>query len=293
VRNHQNTVETIGEEARYQMLEKLRKDVLKFDQFCQYLETMNRMTIAFSGGVDSAFLLRIASLLLKDQVMAVTVESPYIANWEIDEAKAFTEKYGITHHFIQNGIPEVIMDNPQDRCYLCKTLIFGKIIEFANEKGYTIVADGSNADDTKDYRPGMRALKELHVKSPLLEMGITKAEIREWSKALNLETWDKPAYACLLTRLPYNEKIEISSLTMIEKAETFLIHRGVRAVRVRKHQNLARIEVTNEYIHHFFDVNFMHEVADYLKTLGFEQVTLDLAGYQMGSFNKGVTENEN
>lgn len=271
----------------------LRQSSDKFDRLCVCIEAIETIAVAFSGGVDSAFLLYVASQLKGDQVVAITMKSPYIANWEVEEADAFTQSYGILHHHITAGIPDAVKTNPVDRCYLCKTVIFSTIQETAKKLGYQTVVDGSNADDTKDYRPGMRALRELNVQSPLLESGVTKAEIREWSKVLGLPTWDKPAYACLLTRLPYDVPIVMEDLRMIEKAESYLIQSGIRAVRVRKQGNLARIEVTDAYMSTFFDVEKMHLIAEVLKGFGFEQVTLDLSGYQMGSFNKGVIVDEN
>ena len=271
----------------------LRQSSEKFDRLCQCIEAIDTLAIAFSGGVDSAFLLYVAARLKGDRALAITMRSPYIANWEIEEAEAFTKEYGIRHHHLTADIPEAIANNPVDRCYLCKTVIFSTIKEAASNLGFQTVVDGSNADDTKDYRPGMRALKELQVQSPLLECGVKKAEIREWSNFFSLPTWDKPAYACLLTRLPYNVPIVIEELQMIEKAESYLIQSGIRAVRVRKQGDLARIEVTDAYMHHFFDIQKMHDISNALKAFGFEYVTLDLSGYQMGSFNKGVTEDEN
>ena len=266
----------------------LRIEDAKFDTLCKEIEAYEKLVVAFSGGVDSTFLIKVATDLLGDKAMALTVKSPYIANWEIEEAKSLTEQYGIEHRFIEVGIPEEINDNPTDRCYLCKGKIFSTIQAFAVENGINIVADGSNADDTKDYRPGMRALAELGIKSPLLICGVTKDEIRKWSKALGLETWDKPPYACLLTRLPYGTIVDVKELRMIEAAEAYLIKSGIRAVRVRKHGGIARIEIDTQEIAKIFDVERMKSIAEALKSFGFEHVTLDLEGYTMGSFNKGV-----
>ena len=264
----------------------------KFDQLCTQIEGYKKILVAFSGGVDSTFLMKVATDLLGANAAAVTVKSPYIADWEIAEAKELTEKYHMNHQIITVGIPEIIEFNPTDRCYLCKGQIFSTIKAFGKERGFDAVADGSNFDDTKDYRPGMRALKELEIQSPLLECGVTKAEIRNWSKLLGLETWDKPAYACLLTRLPYGTKIDVVDLKMIESAEAFIIGKGIRAVRVRKQGGLARIEIDRKELAKIFDLNLMDEIAMKLKEFGFEQVTVDLSGYQVGSFNKGVVQNE-
>ncbi len=270
----------------------LREKDKKFNQLCQKIESYHKILVAFSGGVDSTFLLKVATELLGDDAAAVTVKSPYIADWEIAEAIEITEKHHMRHEIITVGIPEIIANNPTDRCYLCKGQIFSTIKAFGKERGFDFVADGSNSDDTKDYRPGMRALKELEIQSPLLECGVTKDEIRTWSKQLGLETWDKPAYACLLTRLPYGTLIDVADLRMIEAAEAFIIKKGIRAVRVRKQGGLARIEIDRKELSKIFDLNLMDEIATKLKEIGFEQVTIDMSGYQVGSFNKGVVQNE-
>ncbi len=166
---------------------------------------LGNVALAFSGGVDSTFLAYAANEALGDKAIAITVDSPYIPRWELQEAKELAESIGINHHVILvESVPEAIEKNPSDRCYLCKKVIFKTILETASDLGFNFVMDGSNFDDTKDYRPGMVALKELKIKSPLLETEWTKAEIRGASKLASLDTHDKPAYACLLTRLPYD-----------------------------------------------------------------------------------------
>lgn len=266
----------------------LRRTDEKFERLCQKIVSYEKMVVAFSGGVDSTFLIKVATELVGDSAIALTVRSPYIANWEIEEAKDLSKQHGFSHHFIEVGIPDVIANNPTDRCYLCKGKIFSTIKAYAMQQEIDVVADGTNADDTKDYRPGMKALAELEIKSPLMECNITKDEIRAWSKQLGLETWDKPPYACLLTRLPYGTAIDVVDLRMIEASEAYLIKKGIRAVRVRKQGGLARIEIEKSELHKIFDVGLMGEIALYLKEIGFEQVTLDLEGYVMGSFNKSV-----
>lgn len=270
----------------------LREQFDKFEALCSSIEEMKSIVVAFSGGVDSTFLIRVASELLGDQLLAVTIQSPYIANWELDEAKELSREIGFKHVFLKTEIPSQIQNNPPDRCYLCKKEVFTIIKNYAQEQGYSSVCDGSNADDLGDYRPGMRALRELEIKSPLLINNITKAEIRMWSKALGLCTWDKPAYACLLTRLPYHTPIEVSDLDMIESAERFLIHRGYRAVRVRKHGELARVEVDFEQCSSILDLKEITDISKALKALGFNYVTLDMEGYTMGRFNQDLTESE-
>lgn len=274
------------------MLKTLRKEYEKLDKLCQAIESMGEMVVAFSGGVDSTFLIKVAQDLLKEKAVALTVNAPYIAKWEIEEAKALTSNLGINHEFIYAEIDDSIAFNPENRCYLCKKKIFSEIKAFASARGFSVVCDGSNADDLGDYRPGMRALKELDIRSPLMENGITKEEIRHWSKLLNLETWDKPPYACLLTRLPYGTKVEAEALEMIEAAESYMIEKGFRAVRVRKHEDMARIELDFSLSSHLLSFDTFREISKALKGMGFKYVTLDLEGYTMGSFNRGLLKTE-
>lgn len=268
-------------------VEMLRKSEEKFDLLCNEIEKLKRIVVAFSGGVDSTFLLKVAHACIGDHVMALTVNAPYIADWEVEEAIELTKSLGIPHEFLNVGIIEAIKDNPENRCYLCKSAIFSSIKAFAENNHYAYVADGSNADDVKDYRPGMKALEELSIKSPLLKSGITKTEIRSWSKILGLPTWDKPPYACLLTRLPYDTMVTIEDLQMIEAAETFIIESGIRAVRVRKHDGIARVEIDLNEMHKILEPEKLKVVDTRLKEIGFKFVTLDMAGYTMGSFNRG------
>lgn len=264
----------------------LRNRDEKYQNLCLWLEAQGQLVVAFSGGVDSTFLMHVATLCLGDKTVALTVNAPYIAKWEIEETKALSLAHGWRHVFLEANLDSQVAFNPSDRCYRCKTIIFSNIKKQALSLGATVVADGSNADDLKDYRPGMRALKELEITSPLLMMGITKDEIRQWSRDLGLETWDKPPYACLLTRLPYDTQVLLPDLAMIEGAEIYLMGLGFRAVRVRKHGDLARIEVGPESLGAIQEPTLASEIAKTLKSLGFLYVTLDLSGYQMGSFNQ-------
>ncbi len=186
---------------------------------------------------------------------------------------------------------EEIRFNPEDRCYICKKGVFTKIKELAKEKGVKYIVDGTNLDDTKDYRPGMRALKELDVKSPLLENSINKEEIRILSKKLGLETWNKPAYACLLSRIPYNQEIKEEDLSRIEKAEVYMMKLGFRAVRVRSHGDLARIEVPQKERTKIFNEITLDNISKKFKELGFKYVTVDAEGYKMGSLNASINKN--
>lgn len=262
----------------------------KYKKLIAHLKKLESVVIAFSGGVDSTFLIKAAQEALGDKALALTVVSPYIPKWEIEEAKELIKELGIRHEFLE--VP-VILDeikyNPEERCYLCKTFIFSKIKEVALHKGYKYVLDGTNADDTKDYRPGLRALRELEIQSPLLENDITKDEIRLFSKELGLHTWDKPAYACLLSRIPYGEEIKTEELDRIEKAEKYLMDLGFRAVRVRSHKDLARIEVAKQHMEKILETTLLDTISKQLKAYGFKYVTLDMEGYRMGSLNEGIT----
>ena len=258
----------------------------KYERLLKKLSVLENLAIAFSGGVDSAFLLHAANEALGDKVLALTIDSPYIPDWEIEEASKFASDRNIKHIVINASIPDQIRNNPGDRCYLCKSFLFSMLLEMAQQNGIHNLADGSNADDPGDHRPGMKALKELSVLSPLLETGFSKQEIRDFSKELGLYTWEKPAYACLLTRIPYGTRIEVETLRKIEKAETFLISLGIRAVRVRVHEDLASIETERRYIEMIFNKGLIKQITRQLKRYGFRYVTLDMEGYRTGEFNQ-------
>lgn len=264
-------------------------DNKKYEDLISYLKKLNKVVIAFSGGVDSTFLIKAAKEALGNNAIAITVVSPYIPKWEIEEAKLIAKSIGIRHEFLE--IPIIIDEikfNPLDRCYLCKKAIFSKIKELAQSYGCKYVIDGTNADDTKDYRPGLKALGELNIKSPLLEKEITKSEIREFSKELKLPTWDKPSYACLLSRIPYDEEIKIEDLERVEKSEKYLMDLGFRAIRVRCHGELARIEVPKDKISQIIENNLTERISESLKGFGFKYITLDIDGYRTGSLNEGL-----
>jgi len=258
----------------------------KYDKLIEFIKRLGKVTIAFSGGVDSTFLAKACKDALGDNVMAITVITPYIPKWEIDEATEYTKELKIKHEFLKVDIIDDIKNNPLNRCYLCKKHIFKIIKEKAMEMGFANVIDGTNYDDLDDYRPGLKALKELNIISPLVECKIKKKDIRLLSKKLNLKTWDKPAYACLLTRLPHDKELDTDTLIKIEKAEKYLIDIGIRAVRVRVHGDVARIEVDPKNRELFFDTDILDSVSKAFKNIGFKYVTLDLEGYKMGSFNQ-------
>ncbi len=260
----------------------------KYNNLINYLKDLKSVAVAFSGGVDSTLLLKVAKEALGDNAISITIVSPYIPKWEIREARELVDKIGIKSYFVEVPMLEEIRSNPEDRCYICKKSVFNKIKDLAREKGIKYIVDGTNADDTKDYRPGMRALKELDVKSPLLDNSINKEEIRVLSKELQLDTWDKPAYACLLSRIPYNQKIKEKDLDRIEKAEVYMMKLGFRAVRVRSHGNLARIEVPQKERVKLFNEDILDKISKELKELGFKYVTVDIEGYKMGSLNAEI-----
>lgn len=260
----------------------------KYKELIKYLKGLGKVVLAFSGGVDSTFLLKVSKEALGDNVKAVTILSPYIPKWEIEEAKELVKELGVKHEIIEAPIIDSIRYNPEDRCYLCKTAVFSMILNAAKEQGYDYVIDGTNFDDISDYRPGLRALKELEVKSPLLECKLTKAEIRAFSKELKLNTWDKPPYACLLTRIPYGNELKEEDFVKIENAEKYMMSIGFRAIRVRCHGDLARIEVSRNDRSKLFDEELLDTIANKIKEFGFKYVTLDLQGYRVGSFNETI-----
>ncbi len=258
----------------------------KYLYLINYLKKLEKVILAFSGGVDSTFLLKVAKQALGDNIKAVTIQSPYIPKWEIAEAKQLVTQLGVAFEILETPIIAEIRNNPENRCYLCKQAVFSQIKAIARREGYPHVIDGTNFDDTGDYRPGLKALRELNIKSPLLECQLGKQEIRSLSKELGLSTWDKPPYACLLTRIPYGNELKEEDFVKIEKAETYMMNSGFRAVRVRCHDNLARIEVDQKDINKLFNEMLLAEIAGKFKEFGFKYVTLDLQGYRVGSFNE-------
>ena len=263
----------------------------KYNELIKYIKGLGKVVLAFSGGVDSTFLLKATKEALGDNVKAVTIMSPYIPKWEIAEAKELAKKLGVQHEIIEAPIIDSIKFNPEDRCYLCKTAVFSMILSIAKKQDYNCVIDGTNFDDISDYRPGLKALKELEIKSPLLECKITKVEIRAFSKELGLNTWDKPAYACLLTRIPYGNELKVEDFEKIENAEKHMMSIGFRAVRVRCHGDLARVEVARHDRSKLFDEELLDTIAQKIKECGFKYVTLDLQGYRVGSFNETMMKN--
>ncbi|MCX6255504.1 MAG: ATP-dependent sacrificial sulfur transferase LarE [Bacteroidia bacterium] len=249
------------------------------------LNELNSFVVAFSGGVDSSFLLHRAQTVRKSGIIAVTIRTPYIPSREIEEAIEFTKTYSIKHKILDIAFPEMIITNPIERCYLCKKALFTDLIAFAKDNNYKYIIDGTNADDTGDFRPGMKALKEMGIRSPLLEAGLTKKEIRELSRLEDLNIWDKPAMACLLTRIPYDTEVKEGTLRMIEQAENILFDKGYPGTRVRVHGDVARIECLPGYIEKIIHNPEREHIITNLKNIGFRYVSLDLEGYRTGSSN--------
>ena len=251
------------------------------------LAAVGKVAVAFSGGVDSTFLLAVASNTLgKGNVMAVTATGPVYAQRERSSAEAFTRELGVSHVLMPTW--DLRKDGPYinapDRCFRCKSELFGELVKLAGMRGFRVVVDGTNASDLGDYRPGLRALKLLGVRSPLLEAGLEKGEIRSLSREMGLPAWDRPAMACLASRFPYGAAITEEALRQVEGAEEFLLDRGFRHVRVRHHGDVARIEVSPGEIPRL--VSESDSVVSGLKALGYRYVTLDLEGYRMGSMNE-------
>jgi uncharacterized protein len=250
-----------------------------------------RAAVAFSGGVDSSFLCHAAAAALGKNAAAITIVSPMLPASEIACAREVAGFVGIEHILVEeDDIEDIVAENPHDRCYHCKKTEFGRILAEAKKRNIETVLDGSNADDAGDYRPGLRALEELRIVSPLREAGLNKEEIRALSRRFNLPTWDKPAFACLASRIPYGERISRGKLSRIEKAEDALRAFGFRQFRVRSHGDTARIEVAPEERRKFFDEETLDAVSRSLKSAGFLYVALELEGYVMGSMNRAIAK---
>jgi len=267
----------------------------KYDALRSILESMRSVAIGYSGGVDSTLLVKVAVDVLGDKTLAMIGRSKTYPTREFEEAVALAEKLGARYVVVDTEETDDLKfrENPPDRCYYCKTELFGKLQELAERERIAWIADGTIADDVGDFRPGMRAKSENNVRSPLLEAGMSKEDVRSLSKELGLPTWDKPSFACLSSRFPYGTGITPQNLTKVDHAETYLRDAGFRRFRVRFHdEHTARIEVGPDDIPRFLDPVFRETLVARFKELGFLYVTLDLKGYRTGSMNEVLSEAE-
>lgn len=260
----------------------------KLSKLKNILRDMGSVLVAYSGGVDSSFLLKVAKETLGDNVLAVTAKSETYPKREYEQAKKLAQELKVKHLIIHTDelSNSHFLANPPNRCYYCKKELFAKLKQIAYNKHINYVADGTNYDDLKDFRPGMDAIRELGVRSPLREAGLTKKDIRLLSSKMNLPTWNKPAFACLASRFPYGTSIDKKKLQMIDKTEDYLYKLGFKQVRVRHHDSIARIEVSPEEIERITSINLRKKIVKKLKEIGYHYITLDLQGYRTGSMNE-------
>jgi len=250
------------------------------------ISAYERVAVAFSGGVDSSFLAKAAREALGKKACALTIDTLFAPRAEIEAAAEVARQIHIPHEtIVLTELEAPILENTRERCYLCKKSIFMALKDAARQKGISHLIEGSNLDDLDDFRPGMKALEEMGVESPLIMAGFSKADIRQASKAAGLSTWDKPSQACLASRIPYEWKITPENLKMVEAAEAFLRQKGFRQLRVRCHGELARIEVSPGERRLFFDEAVLNEVSERLKQIGFKYVAIDAEGYKTGKLN--------
>lgn len=266
------------------------KETEQYRNLCDLLAEQDRLAVAFSGGVDSTFLLKVAHDVCGNGVLALTASSCTFPQREVDEAVAFCGMQGIDHVVFSSEELDIegFSDNPPDRCYLCKKELYGKMTALCQKQGIEMIVDGTNADDLSDYRPGQQAKQEYGIRSPLCEVGLGKPSIRALSHMLGLETYDKQSFACLASRIPYGDPITPDILAAVDSAEQFLLDRGFRQVRVRVHKDSARIELAPDQITDMLAMSVREETSAYLKKLGFRYVSLDLEGYRSGSMNEAL-----
>ncbi|MCI0562609.1 MAG: ATP-dependent sacrificial sulfur transferase LarE [Nitrososphaera sp.] len=265
---------------------------IKYLSLQSILREMGSAAIGFSGGIDSTLLVRAATDVLGDNALAVIGRSETYPTREFEEAIALAESFGSRYRVVNTEETDDLKfkENPPDRCYFCKNELFGKLGGIAQEEGIRWIADGTITDDLGDFRPGMRAKSENNVRSPLLEAGLSKDDVRLIAQHLNIPTWDKPSFACLASRFPYGFGITKENLMKIDAAETFLRDHGFRFFRVRHHDDkTARIELGKQDFHRVFDDNFRAELVAHFKGIGYHYVTLDLQGFRSGSMNETLT----
>jgi uncharacterized protein len=262
----------------------------KYNRLLSILSSYGSVAVAFSSGVDSTFLLYAARAALSDKVIAVTASSGVFPKRELNEAVDYCERLGVKHVVVQVNELEIegFSENPKDRCYICKKELFKGFLKTAEAEGMAVVVEGSNLDDEGDYRPGLRAIAELEIKSPLREAGMTKQDIRDLSQHFGLPTWDKSSFACLASRFPYGENISDKKLDMVDKAEELMMKLGFKQFRVRIHGNdifLARIELLPDDIAKLLTEDIRAKVHEEFRKIGFTYVSLDLFGYRSGNMN--------
>ena len=264
----------------------------KLKSLQEYISSLGSVAVAFSGGVDSTLLLKVSHDVLGGKAIAVTASSLSFPERELNEAKSFCEKNGIKQVICPSEELEIegFRHNPVNRCYLCKKELFTKILDIAHENNIPHVVEGSNLDDLGDYRPGLQAIDELGILSPLRHCGLTKSDVREISHELGLPTWDKPSFACLASRFVYGEEITAEKLIMVERAENFLRDMGFKQLRVRIHGDMARIEILPEDFGKILSEDTRTSIYDALKGYGFSYVALDMKGYRAGSMNETITK---
>jgi uncharacterized protein len=264
----------------------------KMERLKDRIRELDSLMVAFSGGVDSTFLLAVAQEILGNRVMAATAESKIHPRREIQLAKQFSKERGIRHIVFPSEEMQVpaFLSNHEDRCYHCKKYIFSALHQIREKEGITTLAHGANSDDLNDYRPGIKAAIEAGVIAPLADARLSKDEIRFFSKEMGLPTWDKTAMACLVSRIPYNVSLTEEKLEMIDRAENFLLDQGFRNVRVRHHGTVARIEVEKAALDRFIDKKLRTAVVNRMREIGFDHISLDLEGYISGKMNRDLRD---
>lgn len=265
----------------------------KKEALISILKQSGSLAVALSGGVDSSYLLAMARYVLKNNVIAITADSPVQPSREKNDAAETARQLGVKHIILQSDelkLPAFV-SNPENRCYICKKYLFENFIKEASRHGITTTANGMNMDDLSDYRPGFAAIKELGIASPLLDAKLTKSDIRQFSKEMGLSTWDKPAMACLATRIPYGTPITEKALNMIDEAENVLSDLGFKTCRVRHHGNVARIEINPDDYKKIIAGTVKNTIINKFREIGYSHMALDLEGYVSGSMNRGIESN--